>query len=460
MASAGTRPPAVGSLTARLALAFVAVALTAIGLLAALTLWSARSSVEDLVEAQRAQAAAEITAALGEAHQRAGGWADADLRPAAALAAAAGARLQVRDTEGGLVDDPVLAMQQRMGQMHGPGSAVGGPGPVVDAPVLVAGQPVGAVELRFPAQAPPAALGVRDALVRTVAVGAVLGVGVALGVAIPIARRITHPVGELTAAARRLSRGDRDARVGAAGGFAELAELGATFDRMAAALQREDELRRALVNDVAHELRTPVTILQASCEELADGLAEPTPERLASLHQEVLRLGRVVEDLEVLAAAEAAELRLDHQPVDLAAVAGEVLELLQPRAAQARVTLRGELHAATVSGDPHRLHQIAANLVANAVKYTPPGGTVTVTVDPAGGSVRLVVADTGPGIEPDELPHLFDRFWRGRAATGTPGSGVGLTVVAELVRAHGGRIEVTSTPGTGTTFTVRLPEAA
>jgi two-component system, OmpR family, sensor histidine kinase BaeS len=453
---ASTWPPTAGSLTTRLALAFVAVALTAIGLLAALTLWSARSSVQDLVQAQRAQAAAEITAALGEAHQRAGGWAGADLRPAAALAVAAGARLQLRDAGGGLVDDPVLAMQQRMGQMHG----MGGPGPVVDAPVLVAGRQVGAVELRFPAQTPPAASGVRDALVRTVVVGAVLGIGVALAVGIPIARRITRPVEELTAAARRLSRGDRDARVGSAGGFAELGELGATFDRMAAALQREDELRRALVSDVAHELRTPVTILQASCEELADGLAEPTPERLTSLHQEVLRLGRVVEDLEVLAAAEAAGLRLDLQPVDLAAVAGEVLELLQPRATQARVTLRGELHAAIVSGDPYRLHQITANLIANAVKYTPPGGTVTVTVDHAGGSVRLVVADTGPGIEPDELPHLFDRFWRGRAATGTPGSGVGLTVVAELVRAHDGRIEVTSTPGTGTAFTVCLPEAA
>ena len=360
------------------------------------------------------------------------------------------------------VDDPVLAMQQRMGQMHGMGGMqdMGGPGPVLAAPVLVAGQLVGAVELRFPAQAPPAASGLRDALVGTVLVGAVVGVGVALAVAIPIARRITRPVEELTVAARRLSRGDRDARVGSAGGFAELGELGATFDRMAAALQREDELRRALVSDVAHELRTPVTILQASCEELADGLAEPTTERLTSLHQEVLRLGRVVEDLELLAAAEAAGLRLDHRPVDLAAVAGEVLEILQPRATQARVTLRGELHAATVSGDPHRLHQITANLVANAVKYTPPGGTVTVTVDHAGGSVRLAVADTGPGIEPDELPHLFDRFWRGRAATGTPGSGVGLTVVAELVRAHDGRIQVTSTPGTGTAFTVCLPEAA
>ena len=462
MASPSVRPRVVGSLTARLALAFVAVALTAIGLLAALTLWSARSSVEDLVQTQRAQATVEITAALGEAHQRAGGWTGADLRPAAALAAAAGARLQVRDAAGrpGRRSGAGHAAADGPDARYGRRARSGGPGPVVTAPVLVAGQPVGTVELRFPAQAPPAALGVRDALVRTVAVGAVLGVGVALGVAIPIARRITRPVEELTTAARRLGRGDRDARVGSAGGFAELAELGATFDRMAAALQREDELRRALVSDVAHELRTPVTILQASCEELADGLAEPTPERLASLHQEVLRLGRVVEDLEVLAAAEAAGLRLDHQPVDLAAVAGEVLELLQPRAAQARVTLRGELHAATVSGDPHRLHQIAANLVANAVKYTPPGGTVTVTVDHAGGSVRLVVADTGPGIEPDELPHLFDRFWRGRAATGTPGSGVGLTVVAELVRAHGGRIEVTSTPGTGTTFTVCLPEAA
>ena len=116
MASPSLRPRVVGSLTARLALAFVAVALTAIGLLAALTLWSARSSVEDLVQTQRAQAADEVTAALGEAHQRAGGWAGADLRPAAALAAAAGARLQLRDTQGRLVEDPVLAMQQRMGQ--------------------------------------------------------------------------------------------------------------------------------------------------------------------------------------------------------------------------------------------------------------------------------------------------------------------------------------------------------
>jgi two-component system, OmpR family, sensor histidine kinase BaeS len=454
---ASARPPAVRSLTARLTLAFVAVALTAIGLLAALTLWSARNSVEELVETQRAQVTVEITAALGEAYQRAGGWAGADLRPAAALAAASRARLQLRDAAGHLVDDPVLAMQQRMGQMHD----MAGPGPVFDVPVLVAGQLVGAVELRFPAQAPPAASGVRDALVRTVAVGALLGVGVALAAAIPIARRITRPLAELTTAARGLSRGDLDARVGSAGGFAELAELGATFDRMAAALQHEDELRRALVSDVAHELRTPVTILQASCEELADGLAEPTPERLTSLHQEVLRLGRVVEDVEILAAAEAAgRLRLDLQPVDLAAVTGEVLELLQPRATQARVTLHGELHAATVSGDPHRLHQIATNLVTNAVKFTPPGGAVTVTVDPAGGSVRLVVADTGPGIEPGELPHLYDRFWRGRAATGTPGSGVGLTVVAELVRAHGGRIEVTSTPAIGSAFTVWLPAAA
>jgi len=453
---ASARPAAVGSLTARLTLAFVAVALTAIGLLAALTLWSARNSVEELVETQRAQVTVEIAAALGEAYQRAGGWAGADLRPAAALAAASRARLQLRDAAGHLVDDPVLAMQQRMGQMHD----MAGPGPVFDVPVLVAGQLVGAVELRFPAQAPPAASGVRDALVRTVAVGALLGVGVALAAAIPIARRITRPLAELTTAARGLGRGNLDARVGSDGGFAELAELGATFDRMAAALQHEDELRRALVSDVAHELRTPVTILQASCEELADGLAEPTPERLTSLHQEVLRLGRVVEDVEVLAAAEAAGLRLDLQPVDLASVTGEVLELLQPRATQARVTLHGELHAATVSGDPHRLHQIATNLVTNAVKFTPPGGAVTVTVEPADGSVRLVVADTGPGIEPGELPHLYDRFWRGRAATGTPGSGVGLTVVAELVRAHGGRIGVTSTPAIGTAFTVWLPAAA
>lgn len=452
-----TPPPGAhwsGSLAARLALAFVAVTLVAIGLLAGLTLWAARSSVDGLVRAERGEATTAIVMELTGAYAQAGGWAAADLRPAAARAVGTDARLEVRTTTGRMLDDPVLAMQQRMNTMRGAGD----PGPVVELPVVVDGKNVGTAMVSFSAGEPEAATRVRDALAQTVATGTGLGVIVALAVAIPIARRITRPIGRLTDATRRLHSGDRDARVGATRGFAEVTELGAAFDRMADTLVAQDELRQALVTDVAHELRTPVTILQASCEEMVDGLAQPTHERLVSLHQEVLRLGRVVEDLEHLAAARSAQVRLARRPVDLAVVTAGALDLIRPRADEAGVGLRPALETATVSGDPDRLHQIITNLLTNAVKLTPAGGTVTVRVGPSGdGIVELVVADTGPGIDPDELAHVFDRFWRGRASGGTDGSGVGLTVVAELVRAHEAEIEVASTPGAGAAFTVRFP---
>jgi len=152
---------------------------------------------------------------------------------------------------------------------------------------------------------------------------------------------------------------------------------------MADALRRQEELRRSLVADVAHELRTPVTILRAECEEMVDGLAAPTPERLSSLHDEVLRLGRVVEDLEALNTAEAAALRLEHLPVDLASVAGEAVDLLRARFDDADLQFETHLTPLTVGGDATRLHQIVVNLLTNALKFTPARGTVTVTVEPA-----------------------------------------------------------------------------
>lgn len=238
--------------------------------------------------------------------------------------------------------------------------------------------------------------------------------------------------------------------------MAELMTRMHAFDRMAAALAREDELRRALVADVAHELRTPVTILRAACEEMVDGLASPTIERISSLHDEVLRLGRVVEDLGALASADAASLRLDLRPLDLSAVARDVADLLEPRFAGAGLALTTSLTPVSVDGDATRLHQVVLNLLTNALKFTPAGGTVTVTVEPQDRLARLEVTDTGPGIDPDELPHVFERFWRGRDAERAGGSGIGLAVVAQLVLAHRGRVDVTSEPGRGTTFTVLL----
>jgi two-component system sensor histidine kinase BaeS len=171
-----------------------------------------------------------------------------------------------------------------------------------------------------------------------------------------------------------------------------------------------------------------------------------------------LRLASRIDDLEVLASAQAAELTMSHEPVDVANVARDALGALKLRFDAAAQTVNANLEPAVVAGDARRLHQIITNLLTNASKFTPVGGRVWITTSTdRSGDVRLEVGDTGPGIAEDELPHVFDRFWRGRQTNGAPGSGVGLAVVSELTRAHRGTATVTSTTGHGARFTITLP---
>jgi signal transduction histidine kinase len=168
-------------------------------------------------------------------------------------------------------------------------------------------------------------------------------------------------------------------------------------------------------------------------------------------------LGRVIEDLEALASAQAAGLHLQRGPVDLAGVAADAAVALRSSFDDAGLALSTATIPVTVDGDRDRLHQLTVNLLTNALKYTPRGGTVTLSARPIEGLAKLEVSDTGPGIPADELPHVFERFWRGAGAARSSGSGIGLAIVAELAKAHGGRVTVTSTPGRGTTFTVLVP---
>lgn len=450
----------VGSLAARLAIAFVVVALVAVGVLAGLTLFSSRSEINQLADRQRDQDTASISATVAQAYRQAGGWDQSDLSGAFALAAAARAELTVLDSDGVLVVESPPGMGDLMTQMHGETamSAM-----VLDTPrrvdVDVDGATVGAAELRFlstgldvPQQQ------VRDALARSVLVGAGIAVLVALGAGVFVSRRVTRPIVALTATARRLESGDRDARSLLHDAPGELGELSGAFDEMADALHREDELRRALVADVAHELRTPATILLASLEELVDGLAEPTPERLGSLHEEVLRLRRVIEDLEMLASAQAAGLHLVRAPVDLAEIALDAVDTLRPSFEDAGLTLSTSMVPVVVDGDSDRLRQIVVNLLTNALKYTPRGGTVAVSVTSHDDGARLTVADDGPGISPDDAPLVFERFWRGDNARHVTGSGIGLTIVDELARAHGGTASVDTGHGAGAAFIVSFPK--
>ncbi|MHB8333683.1 MAG: HAMP domain-containing sensor histidine kinase [Acidimicrobiales bacterium] len=448
-------------LSSRLALAFVAVAVAAVALLATLTLLATNSQVSSLVATEQHSTVRTVDAALVQAYRESGNWTYADLTSAYSLAASGNAQLVVRDAAGHVVASEggsTAMMSTIMGAMHGGAYTAPPLGPPVRTAITVHGLTVGEAIVRFPVDGLTSAQQrVRSALESTVFLGAGLASLLALVVAWFVSRRITRPLARLTDTVHSIESGHRDARVGQSSAPGEVGELAASFDRMADALDREDVLRRQLLADVAHELRTPITIVQASLEQMVDGVEPVTTDRLASLGDEVLRLGRLVHDLETLAAAEAAGLNLVKAPVNVASVAADIADLLAPAFDAAEVDLQLRLHEATVYGDDARIGQIVTNLLTNALKFSPEHSHVTLGVEASDGLARMEVTDEGPGISAAEMPRLFDRFWRGTAGRRTSGSGIGLAVVAGLVEAHGGRIEVSSEPGRGARFTVFIP---
>jgi two-component system sensor histidine kinase BaeS len=245
-------------------------------------------------------------------------------------------------------------------------------------------------------------------------------------------------------------------------GPGELGELALAFDSMADTVARSERDRRNLTADVAHELRTPLAALQAGLEELRDGLVEPTPEGLAGLHDQSLRLGRVVSDLAELSAVEASDVPARRAEVDLTQVARDELAVRESHLRASGLAVGSRLDdcpPVLVRGDSDRLHQAVGNLLANAARYCRAGDEVTLVVRSEADQAVLDVIDSGPGIPADELPHIFDRLWRGSAARQVAGSGIGLAVAREIVVAHGGTIEAVSPEGAGTTVTIRLPSS-
>ena len=441
------QPRAGSALALRLTLAFLGVALATVALLALLTAVLASADVGSLASRQRTELTGAIAAAGGASWQSTRSWASADLSPVLDLAAHTGAEVEVRDDAGQVVHaSPAFGRQRGL--------------PQYSAPVVVRGTRVGTVVTRFTHVGLSSAVNALErALFRAIAGAAGLAALVALITGLGVARRITRPVERIIAVTRAMSRGERTARVGQVRAPAELAELGTALDRMADNLDRQEQLRRDMVADVAHELRTPVAVLQAGHEALLDGITEPTPDQLASLRDEVLRLARMVSDLQEMAAADAAALQLTLRDCDLADVAALATDSLAPRFEAASIRLERDLAPAPVLGDARWLHQIVTNLLTNALKYTPPGGNVAVRTTLAGPDAVLSVADTGVGIPADELPLIFDRFWRGRQANQTSGTGIGLAIATQLAQAHGGRLSARSEPGHGTEMTLTVPTA-
>ncbi|HEY6793853.1 MAG TPA: HAMP domain-containing sensor histidine kinase [Kineosporiaceae bacterium] len=459
------------SLRARLLLAFVAVTVTAVALVTAGALAGTSAGLSAQEQADRDATTSRAAGTAADAYRRVGGWDPAQLADIVSVASGAGARLLVRDAAGALVLSTTgLGRMNGMngtdgpGQRGGPVSGMGrmgnggGPGtgngiPIVRA-VAVDGATVGSVTLVFPASTSGAG---RPVAWRWVWAAAAVALALALAAAWWLTRTLTRPLAVLTATARAFAAGDRDARTHLHSPD-ELGTLAAAFDEAAARVQVSERARRQIAADVAHELRTPLAALQAGLEELRDGLAPPDTAALALLHDQSLRLGRAVTDLADLSSADAARLTLRPEHLDLAQLARAAVDAHQAPLRAAGLALVTHLdEPVPAHADPGRLHQVIGNLLQNCTRHCREGDTVTVTAEHTpDGTARLTVTDTGPGIPPTDLPHVFTRFWR--SGTGG-GSGLGMAIVKSLVEAHGGSVQVTSDGRTGTRVTVDLPAA-
>lgn len=313
----------------------------------------------------------------------------------------------------------------------------------------------------------PAAVVERDAflanLQRALVLGAIVGLLAALAISAFLARRIGQPIEQVMTAAHRMGEGDLSQRVPVTGSD-EIADLARSFNAMAEKLAISQNLRRQLVADIAHELRTPLANIRGYLEAIDDGVVEPDEATLQTLREEAAQLNHLIDDLQELAQAEAGALRLDRQASDVAELIERVLAATRARAAERGVALQQTLapDLPPVAIDRQRIAQALANLVNNALTHTPPGGRVTISaarVDER--FVAVTVDDSGAGIDAEDLPHIFERFYRAdrSRARATGGSGLGLTISRQLIEAHGGTIVASSTPDRGSRFTFTLPVA-
>jgi len=283
----------------------------------------------------------------------------------------------------------------------------------------------------------------------------------ALLVALLVAETLARPLRRIRLAAERMEEGKLGSRVDISG-TNELAAVGHALNRLAATLEHEEEMRRESVADLAHELRTPVSGLLSRIEAAQDNVLDDVQANLEAMHSEALRLSVLLDDLTRLAEAQRPGMLIEKHPLDLASVGEEQAKAFASRFAEKGIDFETALAPALVLGDAGRLNQIASNLLENALRYTPSGRRVALRVYEEAGSAVLEVTDTGVGIAPDDLRHIFTRFWRGEKSRSreTGGAGIGLAIVAELVHAHDGRIDVESKLGQGSSFRVTLPLAA
>lgn len=417
------------------------------------------SDFRQYIEGEREDRVTWVISDLERTYEQFGRWNTDVIGEDAVWALMLGFEVRVRDSRGGVVMDTekavaALSPQVKRRVLTTANYNAGDPEEQYHAyPLFMNGAEIGRLEVKF---LTPKKENIfiersnRFLLISFAALG-----GLALALSIIISLKLTRPIKKLAAAAESVSEGDLKARVPVSGKD-EIGKLSETFNKMTEVLETQEDLRKKLLSNTAHELRTPVGAIRGELEGMMDGFIPTDKEQIKSLYDETDRIKRILDGMEELAQAQASALALRKQTVDLESFLNQIMERIARSVQGKDITFKLECEPKlSLSADPDRLSQVMINLLNNSVKAVVRTGAITVTAATKDNDVLIVVADTGTGIKPVDFPHIFERFYRGSGN----GLGLGLPIVKELVEAHGGRIEVGSEWGKGTVLTVRLPSA-
>jgi len=460
-----TEPHPRSAFGRRLAVAFASVAALTVILVAILTSLVWNYQFDQYLKGNLQRIAEGVAQIAAQAYPQYGGWTIQTLSTIPRFGSMRGVAVQITDAHSALVyDDTTNFRAENQTQVNG-GVTLNPNGDIVTAPVVVDGIRVGTV--RVWAYGAGALLTDRDAQFRS---GSLTALTIAALVAVAFASlggllystKLVRPITEITATAQALRQGDRTARTGFDGDD-EIAVLGKTFDEMADAIEADRELERRLTADVAHELRTPLQAIQATVEAMQDGVLPADEERLGIVRDETVRLGRLADAILELTRLERGSVPFEMHRIELGVPVRSAVDTLAALFEASDLSLSVSVaEGLFVVGDVDRLQQAVANLLGNAARYTPAGGSIDVTVRADNGCAVIEVADTGVGIAEENLPHVFGRFWRAdeARATSTGGLGIGLAVTKEIVERHKGTIAVARRPERGTVFTIKLPRAS
>lgn len=456
------------SLRAQLSLSILLVVVVTVGLISIFSNWLINRQFEDYISRQESQRSESIVADLGSSYNEIGGWSQSFLHTVGMYSLYDGYILKIYNLDGKMLWDAenhdMSLCGKIMGEITGrmENAKKSGNFETHSYEIAHGGNQVGSVSVTYYG---PFFFTESDyTFIKTLndlllAIGLLSAVfAVVLGSA--LARRLASPISKTAEIATRIAQGKYDIRFEGTPNIRELKETADAVNHLAEVLSEQENLRKRLTADVAHELRTPLSSISAHLEAMIEGIWEATPERLQGCLDEVSRLGKLVGELQELAKTENESLTLHKSGIDMLELSASVCENFSAEAERKNIALSAKGRPVVVPADEGRLRQVLTNLISNAIKYTPENGSVTLEVNESEARCLVSISDTGIGISQEELPHIFERFYRTDKSRNrkTGGTGIGLTIAKSIVEAHGGSIDVESAVGNGSCFTVVIPK--